>query len=79
MHVQARDRRDFMPVMIAVFAAVVGQAAVLFNDFGPGSNSKGNGNASMISAAVVSRAGAIEIPSAPPTGRAVFAKIAARS
>jgi hypothetical protein len=79
MHVQARDRRDFMPVMIAVAVAVVGQAAVLFNDFGAGSNSRGNRNASMISAAVVSRAGAIEIPSAPPAGRAVSVKIAAKS
>jgi hypothetical protein len=74
MHAETRDRRDFLPVMIAVLVAVVGQAAILFNDFSTGSNSHGNGNASMISAAVVSRAGAIEVPSAPPAGRAVFAR-----
>ena len=51
---------------IALIVAVVGQAAILFNDFGPGNGSHRGGNPSMISAAAVSRAGATEVPSTPP-------------
>jgi hypothetical protein len=70
MHAQRKDRRgDLIPVIVAVIVAVVGQTVILFNDFGPGDNSQGSGNARMIAAAVVSRAGAIEIPSEPPAGR----------
>jgi hypothetical protein len=46
--------------------AVVGQTVVLFSDFGPGSDSIRGGNAKMITAAAVSRAGAIQIPSGSP-------------
>jgi hypothetical protein len=68
MHAQRKHRRgDLIPVVVAVTVAVVGQAAILFNDFGPGNRSQGSGN--MITAAAVSRAGAIEIPSEPPAGR----------
>ena len=70
MHAQRKDRRgDLMPVMVAAFVAVVGQAVILFNDFGPGDNSQGSRSATMITAAAVSRAGAIEIPSQTPDGR----------
>jgi len=54
---------------VAVFVAVVGQAIVLFNDFAPGNDSPSGGSATMITAAALSRAGAIEIPSGPPAGR----------
>ena len=57
------------PVMVAVIVAVVGQAVILFNDFGPGYDSHDSGSARMITAAAVSRAGAIEIPSEPPANR----------
>jgi hypothetical protein len=57
-----------MPVVIALLVAVVGQAAILLNDFGPGNGSRRDGNPSMISAAAVSRAGATEVPSAPLSG-----------
>jgi hypothetical protein len=68
MHAQRKHRRgDLMPVIVAAIVAVVGQAAILFNDFGTGNHSQGSGN--MITAAAVSRAGAIEIPSEPPAGR----------
>jgi hypothetical protein len=60
-----------VPILVAAIIAVVGQAVIIFNDFGPGNNSQGSGNARMITAAAVSRAGAIEIPSAPPAGRSV--------
>jgi len=56
-------------VTVAVIVAVVGQTAILFNDFGPGNDSLGSDSARMITAAVVSRAGAIEIPSEPPASR----------
>ncbi len=57
------------PVMVAVFVAVVGQTVILLNDFGPGRNLTGSGSATMITAAALSRVGAIEIsaPPSPPT------------
>jgi hypothetical protein len=72
MHAQRKDRRgDLIPVIVAAFVAVVGQTVILFNDFGPGNDSQGSGSATMITAAVVSGAGAIEIPSERPAGRPV--------
>jgi hypothetical protein len=72
MHTQRKDRSgDLLPVIVAVIVAVVGQAVILFNDFGPGNNSQASGNAGMATAAVVYRAGAIEIPSQPTAGRPV--------
>jgi hypothetical protein len=53
-------------MLVAAMIAVVGQTVVLFNDFGPGYDSQRGGNAGMITAAAVSRAGAIQIPSASP-------------
>jgi hypothetical protein len=58
-----------VPVLVTAFVAVVGTAVILFNDFGPGNDSQDGGNARMITAAAVSRAGAIQIPSQPPAGR----------
>jgi hypothetical protein len=67
MHAQRKDRRgDSIPVIVAAFVAVVGQAVILFDDFGPVNNSQGSRSATMITAAAVSRAGAIEISPAPP-------------
>jgi hypothetical protein len=63
-----------IPVMIALLVAVVGQAAILLNDFDSGNGSRRDGNPGMITAAAVSRAGATEIPSAPPIRRPVVAK-----
>ena len=51
-----------IPAIVTVIVAVVAMAGILFNDFGPG-------NARMITAAAVSRAGATEIPSEPPAGQ----------
>jgi hypothetical protein len=70
MHAQGKDSRgDVIPAIVTVIVAVVGMAGILFSDFGPGNGSQGSGNARMITAAAVSRAGAIEIPSQPPAGR----------
>ena len=53
-------RGDLTPVIVAAFAAVVGTAGILLS-VGPGNNSQ-QGNAASITAAAVSRAGAIETP-----------------
>jgi hypothetical protein len=74
MHAQQTDsHHPSMPVMIAILVAVVGQAAILLNDFGAGNGSR-DGNPGMITAAAVSRAGATEIPSAPAIRRAAVVK-----
>jgi len=70
MDTESEDRRGgFMPAVITLIVAVVGTAGILLNDFGPGNDSRGSGNAGMVTAAVVARAGAIEIPSEPPAGQ----------
>jgi hypothetical protein len=50
------------PAMIAVIVAVVGQAAILLNDFGSGNHQLAN---DAVTAAAVRKAGAIEIPEGP--------------
>jgi hypothetical protein len=70
IHAQRSRRGDLLTAIAAVIVAVVGTAGILLNDFGSGDDSQGSGNAKMITAAAVSRAGAIEIPSEPPAGRA---------
>jgi hypothetical protein len=67
MDVQRRERRgDLMPVMVTAIVAVLGIAGILLDDFGSG-NGQRNGNARMITAVAVSRAGATETPSEPPS------------
>jgi hypothetical protein len=61
------------PVLVAAFVAVVGTVGILFNDYGLESASQDSGDARMITAAAVAKAGAIEIPSALPAGRSVCA------
>lgn len=68
MYAQGNDRRGLAPVTVALFVAIAGQAVVLFNDFGPGNNSQAGADARMITAAAVSRAGAIQSPSQPAGG-----------
>jgi hypothetical protein len=66
---QRRDpSRDLVPVVVTLIVAVVGTAGILLTSLGPGSYLHGNGDARVITAAAVSRAGAIEIPSEPPAG-----------
>jgi hypothetical protein len=50
------------PLIVALIIAVVGQAAVLLNDFGPSSHQPAN---AAVTAAAVKKAGAIEIPEGP--------------
>jgi hypothetical protein len=66
-----------IPVIVAAIIAVAAQTVVLFGDFGAGNDLQGRGSAGMITAAAVSRAGAIEIPSEPAAGRPVAWAVAA--
>jgi hypothetical protein len=69
MDTQSKDRRgDLRPAMVAAIVAIGATAGILFNDFGPSNVSQDSGTTRMITAAAVSRAGAIEIPSEPPAG-----------
>jgi len=60
-------RGDLLPVIVTVIVAVVGVAGIL-NNLGPVNDSQGGTNPGMITAAAVSRAGAIELPSEPRAG-----------
>jgi hypothetical protein len=57
-----RTRVQISPAMIAVIVAVVGQAAILLNDFGSGNHQQPN---DAVTVAAVRKAGAIEIPEGP--------------
>jgi hypothetical protein len=66
-----REKRTspvILPI-VTLIVAVVGTAGILLNDFDPGNASQGTSNPEMITAAAVSRVGAIEIPSVPPAGQ----------
>jgi hypothetical protein len=70
MQAQRNDRPGNLTLaIVAAFIAVVGQAVVLFNDFGAGNNLRNSVSARMITAAALSRAGAIEILPKPAAGR----------
>jgi hypothetical protein len=70
MHAQRNDRRGNLTLaIVAAFLALVGQAIILFDDFGAGSNSQGKGSSRMVTAAAVSKAGAIETWPEPAPGR----------
>jgi hypothetical protein len=58
MHAQRK-----VPVLVTAFVAVVGTAVILFSNFNADANSQAGSKARAITAAAVSRAGAIEIPS----------------
>lgn len=66
MRTQGKDRRDLIPVAVTVLAAVISMAAILIEDFGPANNVQGSGDA--ITAAAVSRAGAVLTASEPAAG-----------
>jgi hypothetical protein len=58
-------------MQIAAFIAFVGIALIAFSDFNGDTSSEPRSKARAITAAAVSRAGAIETPSEPPAGRKV--------
>lgn len=62
MQAQRNNRGgNLTAAILAACIAIVGQAVVLFNDFDTGNNSQNSVRARMITAAALSRAGAIEI------------------
>ena len=66
MHTQSKHRNVALsPVIVAVIVAIASTAGILFDDFGPSSTSRDRAMARMITAAALSRAGAIETPSEP--------------
>jgi hypothetical protein len=56
-------RSDLIPLIATIIVAVVGAAGILTDDLGIANASQAGGNPRMITAAAVSRAGAIEMPS----------------
>jgi hypothetical protein len=69
MDAQRNDRRGNLTLaIVAAFVALVGQAIILLDDFGAGNNSQGRG-ARMVTAAAVSKAGAIETWPEPAADR----------
>jgi hypothetical protein len=64
MHSDEKEGHSWMPALICAIVAVVGSAALVLMDFGPSNGSQVHGGG-MITAAAVSRAGAIEVPTAP--------------
>jgi hypothetical protein len=70
MYTENKERHgQALPALAAVMVAVVGVAGILYQDFGPANGSQLGGNAAKITAAAVSRAGAIQIPSQPHAGQ----------
>jgi len=67
LHTKSR-RGDLIPVVVTLVVAIVG-AAGMFNNLRPGKNSPDSVSARMVTAAAISRVGAIEIPSEPPAGQ----------
>jgi hypothetical protein len=67
MRTRGKDRRaDLIPMVATALVAVISTAAILFGDFASGNDSPGSGGA--ITAAAVSRAGAVLTPSEPAAG-----------
>jgi hypothetical protein len=70
MYEESKERHDHaIPAMAAVIVAVLGMAGILYQDLSPANGSQLSGNAAKITAAAVSRAGAIQIPSQPRAGQ----------
>jgi len=66
---ETKSRRvDLIPVVVTLIVAVVG-ATGIFTNLHSGKNSPDSVSARMVTAAAVSRAGAIEIPSETPAGQ----------
>lgn len=58
------DQRT-VPILVAALLAVVGTAVISFNSFSSNDDPQDRANARIVTAAAVSRAGAIQIPSEP--------------
>jgi len=68
VHAHTKSRRgDLVPVIVTIIVAAVGVAGILDN-LRTGNDTPDSRNARMITAAAVSRVGAVEIPTEPPAG-----------
>ena len=65
MGIHRKDHPEIIPMAIAALVAMMSVAALVLLDFGP-TNSQGNADG-MITASVLSRAGATATPSEKPT------------
>ena len=66
------DAQRKRPMLVTAFVAIVGTAVILLNDFNPDTDPRSGGNVMAITAAAVSRAGTIEIPTESSVGSKVF-------
>jgi hypothetical protein len=65
MSAHRKDRhRELVPMIVAGLIALVCSVSIFWMDFGPGSDAQGSGNG-MITAAVLSKAGAVALPTEP--------------
>ena len=70
MYAEGKERQGHLiPAMAALVVAVLGTAGIFYQDFGPDNGSQVSSDARTITAAAVSRAGAIQIPSQPLAGQ----------
>jgi len=74
MGAHRKDHPEIIPMAIAALVAMTSVAALVLLDFGP-KNSQGNADG-MITASVLSRAGAVATPSEKPTDIAAPGTIA---
>jgi hypothetical protein len=71
MSAHGNDRHgDLVPVIIAGLIALVCSVSMYWMDFGPGADAQVSGNG-MITASVLSRAGAVAFPTEPPVQLAI--------
>jgi len=74
-----KDRSDLIPLIVTIIVAVVGAAGILSDDLRIGNASQAGGTPRMITAAAVSRGGAIEIHSDTNPSKTFFVPAALRT
>jgi hypothetical protein len=71
MSIHREDRHgELVPMIVAGLIALVCSVSIYFMDFGPEADALGSGNG-MITASVLSRAGAAALPTEKPTQLAI--------
>jgi hypothetical protein len=76
MSAHRKDRHgDLVPAIVAGLIALICSISIYWMDFGPGADAQGSGNG-MITASVLSRAGAVSFPTEPPVQLAIRKTVA---
>jgi hypothetical protein len=71
MSIHRKERHgELVPMIVAGLIALVCSVSIYFMDFGPGADARGSGNG-MITASVLSRAGAAALPTEKPIQLAI--------